>query len=360
MKALYIHIPFCDRICNYCDFAKIYYSSKNVKKYFDSLEYEIKQYYKNDKVSTIYIGGGTPSCLNYSELEEMFSIINKLIDLSSVGEYTIECNIDSIDEEKLKLFKSNNVNRISIGIQSFNLDILSYLNRNNNVDIISIINLCKKYFSNINIDLLYGIPGFDINYVKKDINLFLSLDIPHISCYSLIIEPHTKLYINNISNIDEDEEVEMYKYIKNTLEQNGYIHYEVSNYCKKGYESNHNLTYWNNEEYYGFGCGASGFIDGVRYSNTRSLTSYLDMKYNREEEKITKKIDMENQMILGLRKLSGVNKSEFYKRFGCNILDVYKIDDLLDENKLVDDGTYIKISEEYIYLSNEILTRFID
>lgn len=360
MKSIYIHIPFCDRICNYCDFAKVYYSSSNVKKYFESLEYEIKEYYKNEKINTIYIGGGTPSCLTYSELEKMFSIINNTIDLSNVIEYTIECNIDSIDEEKLKLFKDNNVNRISIGIQSFNSNTLKYLNRNNNVDIKFIINLCKKYFNNINIDLLYGIPGFNINDVKKDLDVFLSLNIPHISCYSLIIEPHTKLYINNISNIDEDEEYEMYKYIKNALKRNDYIHYEISNYCKKGYESKHNIIYWNNEEYYGFGCGASGFINGIRYSNTRSLTLYLNKNYNRKEEKISRRVNMENEVILGLRKLSGVNKEKFYKKYGTDIYDEFEIDDLINEKKLIDDRANIKINEDYIYLSNEILIRFIE
>lgn len=360
MRSLYIHIPFCNRICSYCDFAKVYYSSSNVLKYLDSLEYEIKKYYKKDKVNTIYIGGGTPSCLTYKELERLFLIINNNIDLSNVIEYTIECNIDSIDKDKLQLFKENSVNRLSMGVQSFNSKILNYLNRNNDLNITSVINLCKKYFDNINIDLLYGLPNFDMEYVKKDINKFLSLNIPHISCYSLIVEPHTKLYIDNVSNIDEDKEYEMYKYIEETLDNNGYIHYETSNYCKEGFESKHNITYWDNEEYYGFGCGASGFVNGVRYSNTRSLTSYLNKKYNREEEIISKKINMENEMILGLRKLSGISKDKFYKKYNCNIYDVYKIDDFIEQNKLIDDGKNIKINKNYIYLSNEILVRFMD
>lgn len=360
MKSLYIHIPFCNRICSYCDFIKVFYSKENIDKYLDCLEKEIISNYKGEKIETIYIGGGTPSCLDEKELDKLFYIINKHIDLSSVKEYTIECNPELLTESKLILFKKNSVNRLSIGVQSFNKGVLKYLNRDDNVDIISVINLCKKYFDNINIDLLYGIPNMNINKVKRDIDTFLSLNIPHISYYSLIIEPHTKLYIDNTSNIDEEEEYEMYRTIENTLEKNGYIHYETSNYCKPGFSSKHNLTYWNNEEYYGFGCGASGFIDNIRYSNTRSLTSYLNNNCNREVEEISKSIDMQNEMILGLRKLDGVNKNKFLIKYRISIYDAFDISDLISEGKLIDDGLNIKINKDYIYLSNEILIRFIE
>lgn len=360
MKSLYIHIPFCNRICSYCDFAKVFYSKENIDKYLNCLEQEIISNYKKEKIETIYIGGGTPSCLSINELDKLFSIINKHIDLSNIKEYTIECNIESLTESKLKLFKENSVNRLSIGVQSFDKRVLKYLNRDDNVDIISVINLCKKYFDNINIDLLYGIPNMSLEQVKHDLDIFLSLDLPHISYYSLIIEPHTKLYIDNTKNIDEEEEYEMYTFIENTLEKNGYIHYETSNYCKPSFNSIHNLTYWNNEEYYGFGCGASGFIGNIRYSNTRSLTLYLKGNCNREIEEITKEIDMQNEMILGLRKLDGVNKNKFLIKYGINIYDSFDISDLTSEGKLIDDGENIKINKKYIYLSNEVLVRFID
>lgn len=358
MKSLYIHIPFCNRICSYCDFPKVFYNGK-IMEYLKSLEKEIKENYNDDLINTIYIGGGTPSSLNIEELKELFRIINNNINRKKVEEYTIECNIDSITEEKLILFKQNKVNRLSIGIQSFDKETLEYLNRTSDVNQIEILMLCKKYFDNINIDLLYGIPGMNIKKVKYDLEKFLNLDIPHISYYSLIIEPHTKLYINNTSNIDEDEEYDMYNLVEDTLNKNGYIHYETSNYAKKDFQSKHNLTYWNNEEYYGFGLGASGFINNVRYSNTRSITEYINGNLNREEELMTKQTNMENEMILGLRKLEGVSKTKFYNKYGIEIDKYFDIKDLIQDKKLIEENGYLKINKEYIYLSNDILVRFI-
>ena len=360
MKSIYIHIPFCNNICSYCDFSKLIYKENVVDKYLDSLDNEIREFYKQDKINTIYIGGGTPSCLNIEQLKKLFSIINKYFDLSNIKEYTIECNIESINEEKLKLFKENKVSRLSIGVQSFNKEILKYLNRDINVNYIDVINLCKKYFDNINIDLMYAIPNMTMDILKSDIDTFLSLDIKHVSYYSLIIEEHTKLYVDKTKYIDEDIEYEMYKYISNSLKESGYIHYETSNYSKDTYESIHNLTYWNNEEYYGFGLGASGYINDIRYTNTKNLNNYIDGKLNRIEEKMTKKINMQNEMILGLRKLKGVNINDFYNRYNKRIEDVFDIDDLIKEKKIIIKDGYISINEQYIYLSNDILIRFID
>lgn len=360
MLGVYIHIPFCNSICSYCDFSKIFYKEKVVDNYLDSLESEIKNTYQQDKVDTIYIGGGTPSCLSIKQLNKLFNIINNNINLKNIKEYTIECNIESINEEKLILFKNNKVSRLSIGVESFNKEILKYLNRNTSVDYIQTINMCKKYFDNINIDLLYAVPNMSLDIVKNDLETFLSLNLKHLSYYSLILESHTKLYIDNTKYIDEDLEYEMYKYISNTLEKNNYTHYETSNYSIDGYQSKHNLKYWNNEEYYGFGLGASGYINNIRYTNTRSITNYLNNMLNKEQETITEEINMQNEMILGLRKLEGVNKETFYKKYKKNIEDVFKIDDLIKDNKLIDQGRYIKINKDYLYLSNDILIRFID
>ena len=283
VKSVYIHIPFCKNICTYCDFCKMYYNENWIDKYLESLDNEIKENYKNEKISTLYLGGGTPSCLPVIYLKKLFKIIDK-INLDNNYEFTIECNIEDITEEKLKLFTLNKVNRLSIGIQSFNNKILKYLGRNYNSDIIDKkIKLAKKYFDNINIDLIYAVKNQTIKDLKDDIDRFLKLDISHISCYSLMIENNTILSNNNEKYIDEDLDRNMYDLICGKLKEK-YNHYEISNFAKKGYESKHNLSYWNNNEYYGFGLSASGYINNIRYTNTKNLSKYILNIYDRNIE----------------------------------------------------------------------------
>ncbi|MDD3048634.1 MAG: radical SAM family heme chaperone HemW [Bacilli bacterium] len=361
MISIYIHIPFCNTICSYCDFCKMYYKKEWVSDYLKALKEEIKSSYNGEKVRTLYIGGGTPSALSVDELNILFDII-KIFDLSSLEEFTIEANVENLNKEKMKLFLLNNVNRLSIGIQSFNIDNLKFLNRNyNEKDINNIIKDAREVgFKNINVDLIYGLPNQTIDNLKEDLNKFLNLKTEHISLYSLIIEEHTKLYIDKIKDIDEDLNYEMYEYINNTLKNNNYNHYEVSNYCKEGYESKHNLTYWHNEEYYGFGLGASSYYKGRRYSNTQSLNKYLNKDYIYEDNRLSKKEIMQNEMILGLRTIKGVNKKDFYKKYNLYIEDVFDIKDLIKKGLLEDNNEYIKILEDKLFISNEVLLNFID
>lgn len=354
MKSVYIHIPFCNNICSYCDFPKIYYHKKWINDYLESLSKEIDLRYKGELIDTIYIGGGTPSSLELDELEKLFEIIKKI--KSNYLEFTIECNLDSLTKEKIDLFKKNNINRISIGIESFNESNLEFLNRKLiNLELIEYIK--KIGINNINVDLIYALPNETKEILIKDIDLILELDIPHISTYSLIIEPNTVLYNNNTKNIDDNLDLEMYNIICSKL--NNYNHYEISNFAKEGYESKHNLTYWNNENYYGFGMGASGYINNIRYINTKSINKYIENNYIYEEEKLNLKETMENEMILGLRKLEGVSISKFREKYNKNIEEVFNIEKLLKEGKLIIENDYIKIPNKYLYVSNEILINFI-
>jgi len=207
---------------------------------------------------------------------------------------------------------------------------------------------------------MYALPNQTLEELKQDLEFFLSLDIPHISTYSLIIEPNTKIYIDNIENIDEDLDYEMYKLINNMLKENNYIHYEMSNYSKKNYESKHNLTYWNNLEYYGFGIGASGYINNIRYDNTKSYNNYINGKYIKDNHELTLKEKIENEFILGFRKIKGINIKEFKNKYNIDLLELEVIKKLLKENKLVVNNNYIKINEEYLYTSNNILIEFVD
>jgi len=359
MKSIYIHIPFCEKICSYCDFCKVFYNKDLIDKYLTELEKEINKYYKNEPIKTIYIGGGTPSCLSIEQLNKLFEITNK-INLEKEYEFTIEANINDICEEKLTLFKSNNINRISIGVETINENYFSFLNRGTKKETVKEkIKLAQKYFENINIDLMYGFPNQTKKELINDLSFITELNPSHISIYSLIIEEHTKIYIDKISPLDEELEAEMYYEIINYLKENGYIHYEISNFSKKGYESKHNLVYWNNEKYYGFGLGASGYIENIRYTNTRSLKKYLEGNYVFEKEIITKEIDMENEVIFGLRKTEGISRSKFLKKYCFDIEQIFDIMDLVNKKMLKIDGDNIFIPENNLYISNSILVNFI-
>ena len=356
---IYIHIPFCTSICSYCDFPKVLYNKTYINNYLDNLEKEIKKRYKNETVKSIFIGGGTPTSLSISELKRLFNII-KIFKLDNNYEFTIESNIESLSIDKIKLLKEHGINRVSLGVQSFNEDILKDLGRKHRKeDIKKIVNLLKNNsINNISIDLIYGVNN-DINIVKEDIDLFLSLDIPHISCYSLIIEDNTIYGINNREYIDEDIEYKMYNYIENTLKNNGYNHYEVSNYARPGYKSIHNINYWNNGSYYGFGLGAVSYINNYRITNTKNLTKYLKGEYLKDQIYENKEIRISNSLILGLRKVSGINIDKFNKEYNINILDLYNIKDLIKEEKLLINNNRLYINPKYFYLSNDILLNFI-
>jgi len=358
MLGVYVHIPFCNKICNYCDFCKILYNSKYVDKYLDKLEEEINSRYKGEIVNTIYIGGGTPSSLNEEQLDKLLSILT-IFNLSDNYEYTIECNIESIDINKINIFKSYGINRISFGVESFNKDIQEILGRSHDEDMIfDNIYMTKKYFDNINIDLIYGVNN-NIELVKEDIRKFLELDIPHISCYSLILEENTKLYIDKHKYIDEEIDREMFEYISNTLKKNGYEHYEISNYAKKGYKSIHNKNYWLNGSYYGFGLGAVSFIENYRISNTKNMSKYLSGNYVNTKENEDERVRKENDLILGFRMINGININNFNLKYNDNLLDKDVIKELINDGYLeVVDG-YIRCNYKYIYLENYILEKII-
>lgn len=357
----YIHIPFCKSICSYCDFCKMLYVNNWVNDYLKALYKEIKDSYQGEKLKTIYIGGGTPSSLKPNQLEVLFKII-ELLNKDDDCEFTFECNIDDINVQLLNILYKNKVNRLSIGIESFDKENLKYLNRTTDFkDALNKIEMCRKYkFDNINIDLMYAIPNESLKTLKKDLGLILKLKPDHISTYSLIVEYHTKVGIENPPSFDENIELSMYEHIEDTLEAKGYTHYEVSNFAKKGKESNHNLTYWNNEEYYGFGLGASGFVDNVRYDNTRNLKKYLNKEYRANAEILVDKTNMDNEIMLGLRKLEGINIEHFQEKFGKDIFEIYPvIKDLIKSKELKLKKNMLFINEEDIYVMNEILIKIV-
>ena len=359
-KAVYIHIPFCKNICSYCDFCKMFITSEWSYKYLDSLKEEIKDRYLGEEIHTLYIGGGTPSALDDTALLKLKDILS-LFNLHALEEFTFECNLDDINEKLLTTLKTLGVTRLSIGIQSFNHENLKILERRHTYkEAEDSIMLARKLgFNNINLDLIYAIPGETLKDLESDLKLFLKLKPNHISTYSLMIMPHTKIYLRHFSPISEDEDYAMYHYICRVLKKKGFNHYEVSNFALKGHESKHNLTYWNNDYYYGFGLSASGYYDGIRYTNTYNFKKYLNGEYDGERNILTKKDIMDNEIMLGMRKLKGINILDFKNKFGIDIEDAYPIKPLLKNKDLIKKGEYIFIAPDKLYVMNEILMKMI-
>lgn len=359
-KGAYIHIPFCKSICSYCDFCKVLYKKEWVIEYFKKLNIEIKDMYMDDEIDTLYIGGGTPSALNIKELTVLFKILSRL-KLSETFEFTFECNLNDINKDLLSFLKENKVNRLSIGIESFDPTIQKIIHRKHTFkEALEKINLCRELgFSNINIDLIYGFKEQTLKTLKKDIKLFLKLKPNHISTYSLILEEGTILKKESYETCSEDLDYAMYTYICKKLKRKHYKHYEVSNFALDGCFSKHNLKYWNNEEYYGFGLGASGYIEDIRYNNTRSLTDYIKNEEFSEKEILTQNDIMDNELMLGFRKIEGISLQEFKNKYKMNMEDAYPIKPLLKNKDLVLKNGYIKIHPKKLYVMNEILIKLI-
>lgn len=338
----------------------MFYQKDFVQKYLEALKKEILDTYQQEEIDTLYIGGGTPSSLTIEELKYLFEITN-LFKKSKDCEFTIECNITDTTYEKLLLFKKNGINRISFGVQSGNSKFLEFLGRKNtNIEVSKVIKLAKEIgLNNINIDLIYALPTQTIKDLEEDLNFFINLEVPHISTYSLMIEPHTSFFIKHIEPIDDTLDAKMYQKICTTLKNNNFNHYEISNFCKGEYHSKHNMSYWNNEEYYGFGLGASGYINKKRYTNTRSFNSYIEGNRKIYEEPLTEYDIISYEMILGLRLIKGVSKINFKKKYGKEIKDIFAYKELVEKNLLEETDTALYIKEDKLYLSNEVMYHFV-
>lgn len=313
-----------------------------------------------EEIDTLYIGGGTPSSLDIDELKELFTILQKFNKSKDI-ELTFECNLNDLEKEKFKFLYTQGVNRLSIGIESFDEEKLEFMKRESNFKLAKkkIEMLHQIGFHNINLDLIYAIPKETPKMLKKDLHKFLKLKPEHISTYSLIIEKNTLVGLNKVKPIEEERDFKLYEIICKTLKKKGFIHYEISNFAKKGFESKHNLTYWNNEEYYGFGVGASGFVEAIRYENTKSLTEYLKGNFISSKSLMSKVDNMENELILGFRKLEGINLNHFFDKFEENMQNIFPIKPLIKSKDLIYKNGYIYINPKKLYIMNEILIKLI-
>ena len=360
ITSLYVHIPFCNNICSYCDFPKVFSNSFNQKEYIDVLLYELETLNIKNKLKTIYIGGGTPSALKVEELERLLKTLSKLLDTNY--EFTLEANPESLDLDKIKVLKKYKVNRVSLGVQSTSLSKKKILERkHSNLEVINVVkNLKDNGIENINLDFIYGTRNDSINKIRKDIKLIKKLNVPHASFYSLQIESGTKLYNQKQVTCSEEKLEKLYFYINSKLKKLGFNHYEVSNWAKENYYSKHNLVYWNDLEDYALGLGASSYIENKRYTNTKSMNSYMKKEFNRSVEELDL-LDQEFEFImLGLRKSEGINLKEFKSRFNKDFIDAYKNKIEKLKSYLNINLEYVAVKEEYIYTLNLILVELLN
>jgi len=366
----YVHIPFCTQICYYCDFSKVFIKNQPVDSYLKHLLEEFRSY-DIQKLRTLYIGGGTPTALSAPQLEVLLDGLTKNLDLSALEELTIEANPGDLDADKIAVLKQSPVNRVSLGVQTFDNKMLKKIGRSHlEKDIYENIDRLKLAgFDNISIDLIYALPGQTMAQVKDNVAKAISLDIPHMSLYSLILENHT-VFMNRMRRgklplPKEELEAEMFEYIIAELERAGFEHYEISNLPKPGFESRHNLMYWDNAEYYGIGAGASGYVDGIRYKNHGPIRHYLNAVETGDaritEEHLTQKEQMEEEMFLGLRKKSGVSMARFEEKFGRSFDGLYGeiIRDLVQQGLMQIDGDRVRMTKRGLFLGDTVAERFI-
>lgn len=377
---IYIHIPFCKQKCFYCDFVSYANQDKYFQKYVQALNKEVNNFIDNNEfeVQTIYIGGGTPSLIDAKYIEEILHIFEKRNLLKEVKEVTIEVNPGTVTEEKLRNYKNSGVNRLSIGLQSTEDKILKQIGRIHCYDdFLNTYKMAREVgFKNINVDLMIGLPNQKIIDVKNSLEKIIKLEPEppnHISVYSLIVEENTPiekmLESGELELPDEELERNMYWYVKNFLELNGYKHYEISNFAKLGNESKHNLDCWNQKEYVGFGVAAHSYIDDVRYGNIGNVEEYIKNCENGEFGKNKVIDEVENDifskekefMLIGLRKIEGVLIQNFKNKFGENPIFVFKdeLKKLVDENLLIVDFDRIKLTNKGLDLANIVWKNFV-
>ena len=383
---LYIHIPFCKQKCQYCDFKSYTGKEKLIDTYIKWLEFELKGVgegnrldYENNLddlavVKSIYIGGGTPSFIDGKYIEEILSIANEYYTVDDNAEITIEVNPGTIDKDKFETYLRSGINRISIGLQSTHDRLLKELGRIHTYeDFLNTYNLARSVgFKNINVDLMLGLPNQSLQDLEESLKEIIKLNPEHISVYSLIIEEGTlfykKLEMNEIVLPDDELERKMYWGTKKKLENAGYVHYEISNFAKPGFESKHNLSCWNQEEYIGIGVAAHSYTNDVRYSNIDSVEEYIKNYEEDNEtdnfvfhEKQTKISKMKEFMMLGLRKIQGIYIQDFKNKFGENPIYLYRkeLEKLVNEELLEIDGDIIKLTNKGIDLANLVWEEFV-
>lgn len=370
-KGLYVHIPFCEYICYYCDFNKFLINNQPVDEYLEALDRELASY-TMDQLQTVYIGGGTPTALSAVQVEKLMQIMHRHVPVSQLKEYTVEVNPGDVGEEKLSLLKTGGVGRLSIGVQTFHDSQLNSIGRGHSAEEAKeTVHAARQAgFDNISIDLMFGLPGQTMKDWEETLDEAMALAPPHVSAYSLKIEKQTRFYNwwreGKIAPLPEEEEADMYEQLVNRLENHGLHAYEISNFARAGYGSRHNRIYWQNEEYIGAGAGAHGYTGGVRYANIKPLNHYIQAVQEKGNpvqttHPVTRKEQIEEEMFLGLRLYEGVSTERFYQKYGCAVEDIYpeSIQEAKQKEWLTEADGRLFLTEEGKLLGNEVFALFL-
>ena len=362
-SSLYIHIPFCKNICTYCDFKKMFYDQKLVDKYFKSLFLQFNEL-PSRKYKSIYIGGGTPSSINKDNLEKLLNICSKSLN-DKFYEFSIEFNVEDINEDFLSLISKYKVNRLSIGVQTFNDKLIKFCNRHHTKKMaIDNIVLASKYIKNISVDMIYAFPNQTYTVLKQDLKILMSLPIRHLSYYSLLIEPNTILWLKKYDNVDGDIQAKMYKIIYSYLKKFGFNRYEISSFAKnKKYQSYHNKVYWQNKHYSAIGLNASGYENNVRYTYTCNFSKYITNDFAYSSYVTLSKDDMMfDEIMLNLRMDCGLNIDKFNRKYNVDFMRKYSeaIKATKENNLIVVKNGNIKTTYKGSLLLNSVLQYFLD
>ncbi len=367
MKGLYIHIPFCIQKCRYCDFVSYTGMETEAHNYISSVIEEMEEY-RGEEIDTVFIGGGTPTILPYQETDRLLKACFERFKIGSDCEFTVEANPGTLDADKISALNDGGVNRISVGVQSFNDGELKKIGRIHDAKTAynTIWKLSEAGFSNINIDLMTSLPNQTVKSLAATLNTAMKLPITHISAYSLIIEDGTPIakeyHDGELTLPDEDADREMYEYTIKTLAKNGFNQYEISNFAKQGCECRHNIKYWQCREYIGLGAAAHSYLNGKRFYNTSELSEYMsENRHTNDIITLTEQDKISEFMIMGLRMNIGISENEFKKRFKKSIDDVYKaeIEKFIEYGFLVRNNGFIRFSDKGRNVSNSILCEFV-
>ncbi|MBY0190451.1 oxygen-independent coproporphyrinogen III oxidase [Bacillus aerophilus] len=376
MKAAYIHIPFCEHICHYCDFNKFFIKTQPVDEYLAALEKEMQHTIEQkgeQELKTIFIGGGTPTSLTVSQLDKLMNSIHSVLKpTKNLIEFAVEANPDELSLEKLHVLKAAGVNRLSFGVQTFEDDLLKKIGRvHQKKDVLTSFERARAVgFDNISLDLMFGLPHQEKHHVMNSLETAFSLGAEHYSVYSLIVEPKTVFYNlmqkGKLYLPPQEREAEMYELVMDEMERHGLKQYEISNYAKPGFESQHNLTYWSNEDYFGFGAGAHGYVDGIRNVNAGPVKHYLELIDQtgfpyKETHQVTKAEQIEEEMFLGLRKIEGVKSADFQAKYGAAPEALFStvLEDLEEKGLIVKDDKGIRLTRKGKLLGNEVFQAFL-
>jgi len=376
--SVYIHIPFCTNKCYYCDFNSFVTQNQQlVWDYLYALEQEIIFTMKQtppDAIQTIFVGGGTPTFLSAEQMQYFLNTVRQHIPNQTDDiEFTMEANPGTTDPEKLIVMRQGGVNRLSYGVQAFDDELLRKIGRiHDSIQVFRSLHDARQAgFTNISIDLIFGLPGQTVELFKKTLEQAFELGLQHFSAYSLKVEENTLFHVlyekNQLILPAEEEEVAMYELVRKEMKAQGYRQYEISNFSRDGYESRHNKTYWKNEEYYGIGAGAHGYVERKRHVNAGPVQQYMQLVKQSglpriEEFAVSDREAMEEFMIMGLRLMEGISKAEFSKRYGKRIEDVFgeQITDLEKLGLLERMGDRVQLTEKGIPLGNEVFMRFLE